>query len=308
VATYSRIVSVGSYLPERVVTNDDLAKIVDTSDEWIFSRTGMRERRIAAEGELTSDMAAAAAKRALGNAGIPASDIDLIVLATTTPDLGFPATACRVQRLIGAGRAAALDVQAVCTGFIYALSVADNAIRCGEAKRAIVIGADKMSRILDWTDRSTCVLFGDGAGAAVLEASEKPGIMSTVLHADGNEYDILKTENGLVKMDGQAVFKLAVSKLPEVAREAMAKAGVDAVDWFVPHQANARIIDAAMKHLDLPPERVVKTIGIQANTSAASLGVSLDMMASDKRLKRGDTVLLAAMGGGFTWGAAVFRY
>jgi 3-oxoacyl-[acyl-carrier-protein] synthase-3 len=315
----SKIAGTGSYLPEKVLTNDDLAKMVDTSDEWIFSRTGMKERRIAADGEMTSDLAANAAVRALAAAGMPAERLDLIIVATTTPDNTFPATACKVQAAIGAPGAAAFDVQAVCTGFVYALSIADAMIRAGGYARALVIGAETMSRIIDWNDRGTCVLFGDGAGAVVLEAADgDAGILSYALHSDGREYGLVRADGGpsssdsvgKLVMDGKAVFKLAVENFPKVSGEALAKAGMTVadVDWFIPHQANVRIIDAALKHMDMPGEKVVRTIERQANTSAASIGISLDIAVRDGRIRRGDDILLTAMGGGFTWGAMLLKY
>jgi 3-oxoacyl-[acyl-carrier-protein] synthase-3 len=316
---FSRIAGTGSYLPQRVLTNDDLSKIVETTDEWIFSRTGMKERHIAAEGELTSDLGAKAALAALEAARLRPRDIDLLVLATTTPDLTFPATACIVQQKIGARRAAAFDVQAVCSGFVFALSVADGMIRAGSAKKALVVGAETLSRIIDWGDRSTCVLFGDGAGAAVLQATDrKTGVLSSVIKSDGSYCGILKTTGGpstsadvgKIMMNGQDVFKLAVKKIPEISEAALKRAGLELkdIDWFIPHQANTRIIDAAMKHLDLPPEKVVKTIEVQANTSAASIGISLDMAIRDGRIRRGHKILATAMGGGFTWGSMVIEY
>jgi 3-oxoacyl-[acyl-carrier-protein] synthase-3 len=302
-----------------VLTNDDLSKIVDTSDEWIFSRTGMKERRIAAEDETTSDLAAKAAIAALESARLKPRDIDLIIVATTTPDLTFPATACIVQDKLGATRAAAFDVQAVCSGFIFALTVADSMIKAGSHRRALVIGAETLSRIIDWGDRSTCVLFGDGAGAAVLEATDKrTGILSSVIKSDGSQRGILKTTGGVsstggagkIYMNGQDVFKLAVRKMPEISETAVRKAGLALpdIDWFIPHQANTRIIDAAMKHLELAPEKVVRTIEFQANTSAASVGISLDTAVREGKIKRGHKVLSTAMGGGFTWCSMVFEY
>ena len=309
---YSRIAGTGSYLPEKVLSNDDLAKIVDTSDEWIFPRTGMKKRHIVAEGETASSMAVAASLRALEAAGIGASEIDLIILATTTPDNIFPATACRVQALLGA-TCPAFDVQAVCSGFAYALVVADAMMKSLGYKRALVIGTEAISTIVDWTDRATCVLFGDGAGAVVLEAtSAKTGILASRLEADGLNYDILKTseETGKIVMDGKEVFRIAVSRLPEIANATMAAAGWNSgmLDWFIPHQANIRIIDAAVKRLGLSPDKVIKTITEQANTSAASIGISLDMSVRSGKIKRGDKILLAAMGGGFTLGALALEY
>ncbi|MCL2439235.1 MAG: ketoacyl-ACP synthase III [Alphaproteobacteria bacterium] len=307
---YSRFLGVGSYLPQRVMTNDDLARIVDTSDEWIYSRTGMKERHIAREDENTSDMAAAAARAALLDAGVSAGELDLIILATTTPDLTFPASACRVQALVGA-TCPGFDIQAVCTGFIFALATADAYIKTGLYKKILVIGADKMSGIVDWTDRGTCVLFGDGAGAVVLGAADTPGILASRLHAAGEKYDILKTTDaGKVFMSGQEVFKIAVGKMPEVSEEVVRAAGLSNsdIDWFIPHQANVRIIDAAMKHLDLAPEKVVRTVQKHANTSSASIPLALDAAIRDGRIKRGDNILMTAMGGGFTWGSVVAKY
>jgi 3-oxoacyl-[acyl-carrier-protein] synthase-3 len=307
---YSRIAGTGSYLPDKILTNDDLAKIVDTSDEWITSRTGIKERRIAADGENTSDLAAAAAKKAMRSAGVEASDLDLIILATTTPDDKFPAAACRVQSLVGAS-CPAFDVQAVCSGFVFALSAADAYIKSGLYRRILVIGAETMSRTLDWTDRSTCVLFGDGAGAVVLEAGDRPGILSNVLCSDGGYYDILKTDkNAKMAMQGGEVFKIAVSKMPEVSQNAVKKAGLanSDIDWFIPHQANVRIIDAAMKHLDLPMRKVIKCIQNHANTGSASVALALDEAVGDGRVKRGDKILLSAIGAGFAWGSVVLEY
>ncbi|MDR2098466.1 MAG: ketoacyl-ACP synthase III [Rickettsiales bacterium] len=316
---FSKIAGTGSYLPEKVLTNDDMAKIVDTSDEWIFQRTGIKERHIAADGELTSDLAVRAASAALESAGIPASGIDLIVLATTTPDNLFPATACRVQAKLGAASAVAFDIQAVCSGFLFALAAADQLVKSGGYGRALVIGAETLSRIVDWSDRSTCVLFGDGAGAVVLEATEeKTGVLSSVIKSDGAYYDILKTTSGpsvsgdvgKIYMSGQDVFKLAVAKVPEISAAAVEKAGLamSDVDWFIPHQANARIIESAIKRMGMPEEKVVMTIGSQANTSAASIPISLDFAVNGGKIKRGDRVLLTAMGGGFTWGSLLFEF
>ena len=309
--TRARIIGTGSYLPEKILTNDDLSRMVDTSDEWIYTRTGMRARHIAAEDETTSDMALAAARPAMEAAGITAEALDLIILATTTPDLHFPATACKVQAELGA-KCPAFDIQAVCSGFVYALEIADKMIKSGEYKRVLAIGAEKMSRLIDWTDRSTCVLFGDGAGAAVLEATEaRGGILATEIRADGDLYDVLKTNDaGKIHMDGQDVFKTAVQKVPEVSLAVLEKAEipVEKLDWFIPHQANIRIIDAAVKRLGVAEAKVIKTIESQANTSAASVGISLDMAAREGKLKRGDKVLLTAMGAGFTWGAIALEY
>ncbi len=314
----------GAYLPARIMTNDELAARLETSNEWIVQRTGIRERHIAAEGETTSDLATMAAERALKAAGMTGGDLDLIVLATATPDHTFPATAAKVQARLGMRRGAAFDVQAVCTGFIYALSVADNAIRAGQAKRALVIGAETFSRILDWNDRGTCVLFGDGAGALVLEAvpddgaSAARGILSTHLHSDGTGYELLYVDGGPsttglaghLRMEGREIFRHAVQRLAEVVDEALTANRLDAgaVDWLVPHQANRRIIDAMGKRLGLPPEKVVITIDLHANTSAASVPLALAEASGDGRIRRGQLVLMEAMGGGLTWGAALVRW
>ena len=323
----SHIVGCGSYLPERVVTNDELARMVDTSDSWIIERTGIRRRHIAAEGELTSDLAHRAALKALEDAEIEAGDIDVIVLATATPDNTFPATAARVQAMLGMNGGAAFDLQAVCSGFVYALAVADNFVRMGQAKAALVIGAETFSRILDWTDRSTCVLFGDGAGAVVLKAGEtrslnaagrERGILSTHLHSDGKLYDLLHTDGGpsrsqtvgLVRMQGREVFRHAVVNLAAVVHEALAANGLtaDDIDWLVPHQANKRIIDGTAKKLGLSPKQVVTTIAEHANTSAASLPLALDTAVRDGRIQPGHLILMEAMGGGMTWGASLVRW
>lgn len=319
-ATRNRIIGVGAYLPGRVVTNHDLSKIVDTSDEWIVQRTGIHERRFVEDGETTSDMALAAARAALAHAGVPAGEVDLIILATTTPDQTFPATAVKVQAALGLTRGCAFDIQAVCSGFIYALSVADAMMRNGAARTALVIGAEAFSRLLDFEDRATCVLFGDGAGAAVLRADEsgKAGILSTHLHSDGRHADMLYVDGGPsstgtvghVRMNGREVFKHAVVNLAQVVDEALAANGLTYgdIDWLVPHQANRRIIDATAKKLGLPPERVVLTVDHHANTSAASVPLALTEAVSQGRIAEGDLVLLEAMGGGFTWGAALVRW
>jgi len=313
----------GAYLPERILTNDELAARLDTSDAWIAQRTGIRQRHIAAEGETTSDLATQAARQALAAAALAGGDLDLIVLATATPDHTFPATAASVQARLGMRRGAAFDVQAVCTGFIYALSVADNAIRAGQAKRALVIGAETFSRILDWNDRGTCVLFGDGAGALVLEAApddggDARGILSTHLHSDGTGYRLLYVDggpsttglSGHLRMEGREIFRHAVARLAEVVDEALAANRLDAaaVDWLVPHQANLRIIDAMRKRLALPREKVVITIDRHANTSAASVPLALAEASADGRIRPGQLVLMEAMGGGLTWGAALARW
>jgi 3-oxoacyl-[acyl-carrier-protein] synthase-3 len=320
----SVIRGVGGYLPARVVTNEDLAQIVETSDEWITARTGIRERRIVADGELTSTMGAAAAKAALADAGLEPEDIDLIVLATSTPDQTFPATAVTIQAELGITNGAAFDVQAVCSGFVFALSTADNYLKSGQFKRALVIGAEAFSRILDWDDRSTCVLFGDGAGAVVIEAQKlngattDRGILATCLRSDGRYRDKLYVDGGpsstgtvgRLRMDGPEVFRHAVTKISQVINETLDKAGYGPgdVDWFVPHQANKRILDGAARKLGLAPERVVMTVDKHANTSAASIPLALTEAYSDGRIKSGDLVLLEAMGGGFTWGALLIRW
>ena len=314
----------GAYLPGRIVTNAELAKRIDTSDDWIVQRTGIRERRIAADGEMTSDLATRSAEAALANAGMTGSDIDLVVLATSTPDETFPATATRVQAAIGMTRGAAFDVQAVCSGFVYALSIADNFLRVGQARSALVIGAETFSRILDWTDRTTCVLFGDGAGAVVLTSTEGAagkgdrGVLSTHLFSDGRYHDALYVDGGpsstmttgYLRMEGREVFRHAVVKLAEAVDAAIAANGVTGtdIDWLVPHQANRRIIDGMGHRLGLPPEKVVLTIDRHANTSAASIPLALAEAANDGRIRPGHLVLLEAMGGGFTWGSALVRW
>jgi 3-oxoacyl-[acyl-carrier-protein] synthase-3 len=315
----SVIAGVGSALPKRLVTNDELAATVDTTDEWIVERTGIRSRYIAGDGETTGSLATAAARRALESAGIEPSDIDLIVLATATPDQTFPSTATKVQAALGINDCIAFDVHAVCTGFLYALSVADSMLRSGNAGKALVIGAETFSRILDWEDRATCVLFGDGAGALVLSAENTDkGILSTKLHADGRHNDLLFVDGGpsttgtvgKLRMKGREVFRHAVVNLAQVLNEVLSDAGLstDDVDWVVPHQANARILDATAKKLGLPSEKVVVTVDRHANTSAASVPLAFDTAIRDGRIKRGDVVVLEAMGGGFTWGAAALRY
>ncbi len=314
----------GAYLPEKIVTNADLAKQMDTSDEWIQQRTGIRQRHIAADGEFTSHLATRAAQRALDRAGMKAADLDLIVLATATPDETFPATATRVQAALGMTRGSAFDVQAVCAGFIYALSVADSMIKSGIASSALVIGAETFSRILDWNDRGTCVLFGDGAGAVVLrgEAEEGTtqdrGVLAHALHSDGRQHDILYVDGGpsstrttgLLRMEGKEVFKHAVVNMAAVVGEVLEKAGLTAkdIDWLVPHQANKRIIDGTGRKLGLPPERVVVTVDKHANTSAASIPLALETAVSDGRIKRGDLLLLEGIGGGLAWGASLVRW
>lgn len=315
----SIVLGAGSALPKRKVTNEELAQTVDTSDEWIVERTGIRSRYIAGEGETTSTLAAQAARNALQHAGIDAAEIDLIVLATATPDQTFPSSATKVQATLGINDCVAFDVHAVCTGFLYALSVADSMLRAGNARKALVIGAETFSRILDWEDRATCVLFGDGAGALVLGAEEsESGILATRLHADGRHNDLLFVDGGpsttgtvgKLRMKGREVFRHAVVNLADVLNEVLEDAGLSAadVDWVVPHQANARILDATAKKLGLPPAKVVVTVDRHANTSAASVPLAFDTAVKDGRIKRGDVVVLEAMGGGFTWGAAALRY
>ena len=317
--TYSRIIGTGSYLPEKKLSNRDLESMVDTSDEWIYTRTGIRNRHIAAEYETTSDLALKASQRAIAAADIDASEIDLIIVATSTPDMIFPSTACLLQAKLGIKGGAAFDLQAVCTGFVYALATADSFIRSGQHRCALVIGAEIFSRILDWTDRGTCVLFGDGAGAVVLRASDTPGVLSSHLHADGSYADILCTpgsvKNGAVsgvpflKMEGNSVFKLAVKVLDDVGREALTanELSIDQIDWFIAHQANVRIIHASAKKLGLPLDRVVVTVENHGNTSAASIPLALDVAVADGRIKRGQHVLLEGVGGGFTWGAVLLK-
>ena len=315
----SVVLGAGSALPSRRVTNEELAQSVDTSDEWIVERTGIRSRYVAGDGETTASLAVEAARRALAHAGISASDINLIVLATATPDQTFPSSATKVQASLGIPDCIAFDVHAVCTGFLYALSVADSMLRSGNAGKALVIGAETFSRILDWQDRATCVLFGDGAGAIVLAAEESErGILATRLHADGRHNDLLFVDGGpsttgtvgKLRMKGREVFRHAVVNLAGVLNEVLQAAGLTAadVDWVVPHQANARILDATAKKLGLPPEKIVVTVDEHANTSAASVPLAFDTAVRDGRIKRGDIVVLEAMGGGFTWGAAALRY
>jgi 3-oxoacyl-[acyl-carrier-protein] synthase-3 len=320
----SIVTGCGSYLPAKVLTNAELAQRIETSDEWIRQRTGIGQRYIAADGELTSDLATKAADAALTQAGISASAVDLIVLATATPDETFPATATRVQSNLGIHRGAAFDIQAVCSGFVYALATADNFLRCGQANTVLVIGAETFSRILDWNDRGTCVLFGDGAGAVVLRAGEGQGtsadrgILSTHLFSDGQYHDLLYVDGGpsstgttgLLRMAGKEVFRHAVVKLAQAVDAALAANNVKGtdVDWLVPHQANRRIIDAMAEKLHLPPERVVVTIERHANTSAASIPLAMAEAAGDGRIRKGQLVLLEGMGGGFTWGSALIRW
>ena len=320
----SVITATGSYLPKRILTNEELSTMVDTTDEWIVARSGIKQRHIAADGELTSDLATHAAKAALEMAGLTADDIDLIVLATATPDETFPATATVVQKNLGMTHGFAFDIQAVCTGFLYALATADNFIKAGQANRALVIGAETFSRILDWEDRTTCVLFADGAGAIVLEAeegagnSDDRGVLTSHLHSDGDKHDLLYVDGGpsstqttgYLRMEGREVFRHAVNNLASVVHEAMEATGLttDDIDWLIPHQANKRIIDGTGRKLKLDPEKVVLTVDKHGNTSAASVPLALDEAVRDRRIKRGDLLLLEAMGGGFTWGSALVRW
>lgn len=319
---YARIAGTGSYLPGAPVSNDDLvARGIETSDEWIVSRSGIRSRHLAAAGEGASELALHAAQRALEAAGCAADDIDLLIVATSTPDYIFPSTAALLQHKLGMRNGAPVfDVQAVCTGFVYALSVAEKFIRSGSHRRALVVGAEVFSHILDWKDRATCVLFGDGAGAVVLEAADQPGIRATALHADGSHHDILSVPGSVVggqvmgdpflRMDGQAVFKFAVKVLGEVAREVVDQAGVtvDSVDWLIPHQANIRIIQATAKRLGLEMDKVITTLDHHGNTSAASIPLALDEAVRDGRIQRGQRLVIEGVGGGFTWGAALIDF
>ncbi len=322
---YSRITGTGSYLPEKVLSNHDLEKMVETSDQWIQERTGIKKRHIAEAGQTTCDLAEQAAARALKAAGKTAQDIDLIVVATTTPDKIFPSTACLLQQRLGNHGCAAFDIQAVCTGFIYAMGVADKFIKTGTARTALVVGAETLSRILDWNDRGTCILFGDGAGAVILEAADKPGILSTHLHADGAYEELLHVPGGIsrgfdmeagdadphfMQMKGNEVFKMAVNTLGRIVDETLAANGMQKsdIDWLVPHQANIRIIKATARKLSMDMDNVVVTIGEHGNTSAASVPLALDTAVRDGRIKRGETLLLEAFGGGFTWGSVLLNY
>jgi len=320
---YSRITGTGGYLPEKVLTNADLEKMVDTTDAWIQERTGILERHIAADDESTCDLAEAAALRAIEAAEIDTSEIDLIVLATTTPDQVFPSTACLLQERLDIHGCAAFDIQAVCTGFVYGLGIADNFIKCGSAKTALIVGAETFTRIVDWNDRNTCVLFGDGAGAVILRESDEPGVYSTHLHADGRYASLLQVPYGIsqqyqkltngeafVEMQGNQLFKVAVNTLGRIVDETLAANNMDRsdVDWLVPHQANNRIIAATAKKLKLPDDRVVITVDEHGNTSAASVPLALDVAVRDGRIKRGEVVLLEAFGGGLTWGSALLKF
>ena len=320
---YSRITGTGSYLPEKILTNAELERMVETSDDWIVSRTGVRERRIAAEGENTVDLAERAVRPAIEAAGIDIQDIDLIVLATTTPDQVFPATACLLQRRLEIHGCPAFDIQAVCTGFVYALDVADKFIRTESAKCALVVGAETFSRIIDWTDRGTCVLFGDGAGAVILQAHDAPGIISSHLHADGQytsllevpagvsqSYDKVRNGQAYVRMGGSEVFKVAVNTLGQIVDETLAANNMQKSDvtWLVPHQANIRIIAATARKLGMSMDHVVVTVDRHGNTSAASIPLAFDEAVRDGRIKRGDTILMEAFGGGFTWGSVLLKY
>lgn len=320
---YARIAGTGSFLPEKVVTNHDLEKTMDTTDAWIQERTGIKRRHIAGDGETTSSIGLEAARRAMQEADVSTEDIDLIIVATTTPDKIFPSTACIIQRQLGVRTGPAFDLQAVCSGFVYALDVANRFIKTGGAKTALVIGSETLSRIVNWEDRSTAVLFGDGAGAVVLQQSDEPGILATHIHADGQYEELLQVRSGIsvgyddtragnafIEMNGNAVFRRAVASFDNIARETVADLGgtLSDIDWFVPHQANMRIIKAAAKRLDMPMERVIATVDEHANTSGASIPLALDVAIRDGRIKRGQNLLLAAFGAGFTWGSAMLKY
>ncbi len=321
--TFTRIAGTGGYLPEKVLTNDDLAKIIATSDEWIRERTGIKRRHVAADDETSSDMGLAAARNAIDMAGTNLADIELIIVATTTPDKVFPSTACIIQRRLDIHNCPAFDVQAACAGFVYALDTADRYIRTGGARTALVIGTETFSRIINWEDRTTAVLFGDGAGAVILEASDEPGLMSTHIHADGKYeellqvpqgislgYDTVRAEQAYIQMNGNAVFRKAVATLDSMARETLSVNQVDKhdIDWLIPHQANLRIIAAAAKKLDLSMEKVIVTVDEHANTSSASIPLALDVAVRDGRIQRGELLLFEAFGAGFTWGSALLRY
>ena len=321
--TYARIAGTGSFLPEKVVTNKDLEKTMDTSDEWIRERTGIKRRHVVIDGQTTSSIGLEAAKRAMTDAGVGPDDIDLIVVGTCTPDKVFPSTACIIQHELGVKGSAAFDINAACSGFVYGLDMANRYIKTGGAKTALVIGSETLSRITNWEDRGTAVLFGDGAGCVVLQASEEPGILATHIHADGQYEDLLQVRCGIsigyettqaggafIEMKGNAVFKRAVATFDKMARETVADLDGELgdIDWFVPHQANMRIIKAAAKKLDMPMERVIATVDEHANTSGASIPLALDQAVRDGRIKRGDTMLFAAFGAGFTWGTAMIKY
>jgi 3-oxoacyl-[acyl-carrier-protein] synthase-3 len=321
--TYSKIIGTGSYLPEKTLTNNDLEKLVDTSSKWIEERTGIKERHIAADGETTSDLAVNASRHALEMAGKTNADIDLIIVATTTADKIFPSTACLLQKRLDIHGCAAFDVQAVCTGFVYALAIADKFIQTGAASCALVVGSETLSRIIDWNDRGTCVLFGDGAGAVILEKSKKPGILSTHLHADGSYehllhvphgismgYEQLKAGEAYIHMEGNAVFKMAVNTLGRIVDETLAANNIKKsdIDWLVPHQANNRIIEATARKLKMSMEQVVVTVETHGNTSAASIPLALDVAVRDGRIKKDETLMLEAFGGGFTWGSALLKF
>jgi len=319
---YSRIIGTGSYLPEKILTNFDLEKMVDTSDEWIRSRTGIEERHIAGDDEATSDLAYHAAKAAIENAGLTPADIDFVLVGTTTPDLIFPNVACLLQEKLGIRGSPAFSIEAACSGFLYSLIVADQFVRSGQAKHALVIGAETMSRIIDWTDRETCVLFGDGAGAVILEGSDEPGIIYNTFGADGRYRELLYASSGVatrhreefevaaLRMKGNEVFKVAVKTLESLVDQVIEKNNLEKgqIDWLIPHQANIRIIAAMARRLEMPMERVVLTVRTHGNTSAASVPMALDTAIRDGRIKRGDLLLLEAFGGGFTWGASLIRY
>ena len=320
---YSKITGTGSYLPEQILTNADLEEMVDTSDDWIRSRTGIEKRHVARNDETTCDLAEKASRAAMEAAKKNKDDIDLIIVATTTPDLIFPSTACLLQQRLGIRGCPAFDIQAVCTGFVYALHVADLFIKTGNSKCALIVGSETMTRIVDWKDRNTCVLFGDGAGAVILEESKRPGILSTHIHADGayqellsvpagisSDYNLVKSDKAFIKMQGNEVFKVAVNTLGSIVDETLRSNSMSSneIDWLVPHQANHRIIDATARKLGMCPERVVVTVGSHGNTSAASVPLALDVAVRDGRIQRDHTILLEAFGGGFTWGSALIRY
>lgn len=316
---YSRVAGTGSYLPKKIITNHDLEKMVDTTDEWIRTRTGIERRHVAAEGETTVDLAEHAARRALEAAGVAPADVDFIAFGTTTPDLVFPNCGTLLQQRLGCRGVPAFSLETACAGFMYALSIADKYVRCGEARRALVIGAETLSRITDWSDRGTAVLFADGAGAVLLEPASTPGVLSTHLHSDGEYKDLLYCGGGVSKgfgpklvisMVGSEVFKIAVTKLGQVVDETLAANGLDrsALDWLVPHQANIRIVQATARKLEIPMERVIVTVQDHGNTSAASVPLALDVAVRDGRIRRGELLLLEAFGGGFTWGSALMRY